>query len=347
VQRGVSLLGGAEAFFRKGERILLKPNWIMAVPPERGATTHPSVFQAVCEVFQAAGADLCYGDSPGNGTSEEETEKAAKVTGFWDIAARLNVPLADFANGRTVQTAGIEPREFFVANAALDCDGIISLPKLKTHAMMKMTGAVKNQFGCIPGKRKGQYHAQIKNHTEFAQMLVDLNMLIEPRLYIMDGIVAMEGNGPMNGDPKKMNVMMFSTDPVALDAIACRLVALNPENCYTVSLGMKAKHGTHLREEIELLGDPLAGFLASDFKVNRDPIADVPLEKMPKPYIVEEKCVRCGVCVEMCPIEPKVVDWHNNDRNTAPSYDYDRCIRCYCCQEVCPSAAIFIEESAT
>jgi len=347
VQRGIDLLGGAGAFVKPGEKILLKPNWIMAVPPERGATTHPSVFQAVCEIFQDAGADLRYGDSPGNGTAEEEAEKAAKITGFWEISTKLNVPLADFIHGREVKTtAGFEEREFFLANAALDCDGIISLPKLKTHAMMRMTGAVKNQFGCILGKRKGKYHEQIQKHADFARMLIDLNMFLHPRLYIMDGVVAMEGNGPMNGDPKEMNVLLFSTDPVAMDAVACRLVALNPEYCYTVSLGMQAKHGTHLREEIELLGDPLASFLASDFKVNRDPLGEVPLTELSRPYIVEEKCVRCGLCVDMCPMEPKVVDWHDNDQSNAPTYEYDRCIRCFCCQEVCPNGAILVEGPA-
>lgn len=355
VQRGIDLLGGAAAFVKNGEKILLKPNWIMAVPPERCATTNPSVFKAVCEIFQAAGAILSYGDSPGSGTTEEAALEAAEVTGFLDVASKLNIPLADFLHGRDIKTTGgFESREFYIANGALDCDGIISLPKLKTHGFLKMTGAIKNQLGTIPGKRKGAYHAQIHKPADFARMLIDLNAFLHPRLYIMDGIVAMEGNGPMNGDPKKMNLLLLSADPVALDATVCRLVDVKPEYSYTVTLGMQAKQGTYLARQIELVGDPLESFITPDFKVNRDPISNIRIGQgvfsfqddstMPKPYIVEEKCVRCGVCVDMCPIEPKVVDWHDGDVSHAPTYDYSRCIRCFCCQEVCPNGAIFIKE---
>lgn len=355
VERGIALLGGAAAFFKPGERILLKPNWIMAVAPERCATTHPSVFRAVCEVLQDAGADLCYGDSPGNGTTEEVALKAAKTTGFYDVASELNIPLADFINGQTIKTTdGFMPREYFIANGALDCDGIVSLPKLKTHGFFKITGALKNQFGCIPGKRKGAYHAQLHKPGDFARMLIDLNRFLHPRLYIMDGITAMEGNGPMNGDAKKMNVLLFSADPIALDATVCRLINLKPEYSYTVTLGMQAGQGTYVSDEIELLGDPLESFVACDFNVNRNPMSNTQIGKntfdpadaasVPSPYIVEEKCQRCGVCVDMCPIVPKVVDWHDNDRTHPPTYDYKRCIRCFCCQEVCPYGAILIKE---
>ncbi len=130
--------GGANAFVRPGEKILLKPNWIMAVPPERCATTHPSVFKAVCEIFQVVGADLCCGDSPGHGTPEEVTAEAASKTGFFEIASKHNISLADFLHGREVKTtSGFEPRKFFIANGALDCDGIISLAKLKSQGFLR------------------------------------------------------------------------------------------------------------------------------------------------------------------------------------------------------------------
>ena len=350
IQRGVDLLGGAGEFVKRGERILLKPNWIMAVPPERCATTHPTVFRSVCEIFLDAGAELCYGDSPGRGTTEDEALEAAKATGFLEVADSLNIPLADFLHGREIKT---DKREFFIANGALDCDGIISLPKLKTQGFLKLTGAVKNQMGCIPGRRKGAYHQQLQKPADFARMLIDLNMFLKPRLYIMDGIMGMEGNGPMNGDPKKMNVLLLSTDPIALDATVCRLVDLKPEYSFTVSLGMQAGHGTYLSSEITLLGDPLDSFIARDFKINRNPISNTRMEgirsferetDVSRPYIVDEKCLRCGVCIEMCPISPKAVGWRDNDMTQPPAYDYSRCIRCFCCQELCPHGAIFIKE---
>ncbi|MCL2125009.1 MAG: DUF362 domain-containing protein [Oscillospiraceae bacterium] len=350
VERGIALLGGAREFISPGEKILLKPNWIMAVPPERCATTHPSVFKAVCEIFSDAGAGLCYGDSPGRGTTEDEALEAAKATGFHEVAAALNIPLADFINGREIKT---DTQEFFLANGALDCDGIISLPKLKTQGFLKLTGAVKNQMGCIPGRRKGAYHQQLPRPADFARMLIDLNMYLKPRLYIMDGIMAMEGNGPMNGDPKKMNVLLLSSDPIALDATVCRLVDVNPEYSYTVSLGMQAGHGTYISSEITLMGDPLESFVARDFNINRNPISNVRGAGVfsfdndagvPKPYIEEEKCRFCGVCIDICPISPKALAWKDDDRTHPPKYDYSRCIRCFCCQELCPHGAIMIKD---
>ena len=350
VQRGLDLLGGAGEFVSPGEKILIKPNWIMAVPPERCATTHPVVFRAVCEILLAAGAELSYGDSPGRGTTEDEALEAAKATGFLDVGEALNVPLADFLKGRMIKT---ESQEFCIANGALDCDGIISLPKLKTQGFLKLTGAVKNQMGCIPGTRKREYHNKLQRPSEFARMLVDLNMFLKPRLYIMDGIMAMEGNGPMNGDPKKMNVLLLSKDPIALDATVCRLIDIKPEYSYTVTLGMQAGHGTHLVSEITLLGDPFESFIARDFNIKRSPVSNLRGPDLhsfnkdaivPKPYIGEGLCRLCGVCIEMCPVTPKAIEWRGGDRTQPPVYDYDQCIRCFCCQEFCPHGAILIKE---
>ena len=348
VQRGIDLLGGAGQFAAQGEKILLKPNWIMAVPPERCATTHPAVFKAVCGILQSEGAKPCYGDSPGRGTTEDESLEAAKATGFWDVAAELDVPLADFVEGREIDTG---TQKFFLANGALDCDGIISLPKLKTQAFLKLTGAVKNQMGCIPGRRKGAYHEQLQRPADFARMLIDLNMYLKPRLYIMDGVMAMEGNGPMNGDPKKMSVLLFSTDPIALDATVCRIVDIKPEYSYTVSLGMQAGHGTCLSSEIALLGDPIESFIARDFNINRNPVGNLRAKNLfsfksdagaSVPHILDEKCLLCGVCIDMCPITPKAVGWQDDDKKKPPSFDYSRCIRCFCCQELCPHGAIVV-----
>ena len=349
-QRGIDLLGGAGLFAAPGEKILLKPNWVMAVPPERHATTHPSVLRAVCEIFQEAGAVLSYGDSPGRGAAEDETLEAAKATGCLDAVAGLGIPLADFIHGREVSAGS---RTFYIANGALDCDGIISLPKLKTQQFLKLTGAVKNQFGCIPGRRKGAYHRELQKPADFARMLIDLNMLLKPRLYIMDGIIAMEGNGPMSGDPKKMNVLLFSSDPIALDATVCRLVDVNPEYSYTVTLGKQAGHGTYISDEITLLGDALDSFIARNFNINRNPIGNVRGSDafslgndsgVQKPHIDEEKCLRCGDCIDVCPISPKALSWRGAEKENPPVYDYDRCIRCYCCQELCRHGAISIVE---
>jgi len=350
VRRGLALIGGVGQFAKMGEKILLKPNMLVGDPPGRCTTTHPSVLKAVGTVFLETGAVVSFGDSPGFGTPEI----VARKTEIGMAASELGIPLADFVNGvEIVYPEAMQNKKLYLAKAVLETDGLISLPKLKTHAFAKMTGSIKNQFGCVPGTRKAEYHVKIPDATNFARMLVDLNTYIRPRLFIMDGIIAMEGNGPRGGNPKPMNVLLFSSDPVALDATVCRMMNLNPKLVPTIIYGFEASMGTYLAEEIELLGDSLDSFIDCDFLVNREPIKSSPPNKtrswlrnslVSKPVIDKNKCVKCGVCVQMCPVRPKAVDWHNDPNHSdPPTYKYERCIRCFCCQELCPESAIYVK----
>lgn len=346
VERGLELIGGPEMFVKSGEKILLKPNLLSADPPEKCTTTHPAVFKAVAEIFQAIKAEISYGDSP----AFHSPKTAATKAGLTSVADELGLKLADFQNGEEVFfESGLQNKKFIISKGVLKSDGLISLPKLKTHGFEKMTGAVKNQFGCIPGALKGEFHVKIPNAVDFAKMLVDLNNFIKPRLFIMDGIEAMEGNGPRGGRPKKMNVLLLSSDPVALDATVCRMINLNPELVPTIRFGKETGLGTYLKDEIDIVGDSLEGFYTPDFDVKRDPIKPfkpggfmnvIRNSFVPRPQISEDKCAKCGICVNMCPVNPKAVDWHDGVKTKAPTYLYDRCIRCYCCQELCPESAI-------
>jgi len=346
MERGISLLGGISQFAQKGENILLKPNILIGDVPKKCVTTNPAVFKAVAEILINTGANVSYGDSPAIGS----TLKAAKKTGLAQVADELNIKLADFKTGVDVFfDKGIQNRKFTIAKAVFDNDTVISLPKLKTHGLEKFTGAIKNQFGCVPGVLKGEFHLKLPSADDFAKMLVDLNNFIRPKLYIMDGIYAMEGNGPRGGTPKKMNLLVFSSDPVALDATICRLINVNPENVPTTKYGMQTGMGSFLEEDIELIGDDFKSFFTKDFKINRRPVksykpgffSDFMNNRLvSKPHIDAEKCVRCGVCVNMCPANPKAVFFKDDDKSIVPVYNYDNCIRCFCCQEMCPESAI-------
>ncbi len=346
VARGVGLLGGAGAFAGPGKRLLLKPNLLVGDDPRKCVTTHPSIFRAVAEIFLAAGASVSFGDSPAVGS----TAGAARKAGLLAVADDLGVAVADFSEGVEVFfDKGAQNRRFIVARAVREHDVIVSLPKLKTHGFEKFTGAVKNQFGCVPGIRKGEYHIKLPDPGGFARMLLDLNALVAPALYIMDGVVAMEGNGPRGGRPRPMNCILFSRDPIALDATACRLIHLDPALVPTVKIGSESGHGAAREEEIEILGDDPEGLRCPDFDVDRSPLRPyrtrgairfVANRLVPRPVIVNEKCVACGVCVELCPTVPKSVDWGPDGRSAPPLHDYSTCIRCYCCQEICPEGAI-------
>ena len=349
VREGVSLLGGAKRFVRPNEKILLKPNLLVGEPPEKCVTTHPAVCKAVARLCKEEGAILFYGDSPAVGT----TAKVARKTGLLEVAEEMDIRPADFKTRVDVFfDKGIQNKRFTVAKAVLDSDAVISLPKLKTHGLEKITGAVKNQFGCIPGALKGEFHVRLPAAEDFATMLVDLNNFIHPRLYVMDGIFAMEGNGPRGGTPRKMNVLLFSEDPVALDATVCRLVHLDPARVPTIVAGMKSGAGTFLEHEIEIVGEDIRKLSVSDFDVNRYPnrpyepglLAGILRRRLvPKPYIRENKCIQCGLCVRMCPAFPKALAFGNDSGTKPPVYDYDNCIRCFCCQEICPEQAVVLK----
>lgn len=370
VSRGFQLLGGLDLYVQSGEHILIKPNLLVGASPEGLVSGHPTVFRAVAQHLRDAGAELSYGDSPAFGSAAGVARKA----GIAAAAEELGIRLADFSTGRTVSfPEGRLMKQFTIAGEVLDADGIVSLPKLKTHGLMRMTGAVKNQFGCIPGLLKGEFHARMNTMERFGQMLVDLNRLLRPRLFIMDGVTAMQGNGPRGGDAHPMSVLLFSSDPVALDATVCRMIALDPMLVPTVKFG--EAWGLGQAADVDIVGDLLSSFVDRDFVVNRAPgstTGDAGRfsrftrdHLVSRPVIDASLCTACGTCVKMCPVEPKAVDFESGyewvdestDRSallvggapararthaSPPVHHYDRCIRCYCCQELCPEHAIQI-----
>ena len=186
VERGVDLLGGISRFIKPGERIVIKPNVLIGTDPEKCVTTHPSVLKAIGILLKKAGASVYYGDSSAVGRCEGNMKRA----GLKQAADELGITLADFDNGKSVNhEEALLNKRFVIANGVLESDGIVSLPKLKAHPLTRFTGAIKNQFGCVPGLQKTQHHVKMPNPYDFAAMLVDLNTLVRSRLYIMDGII--------------------------------------------------------------------------------------------------------------------------------------------------------------
>lgn len=351
VKEGIRLLGGMDKFIGKGEKILLKPNLLNRVQVSRGVTTHPAVFSAVARLLREEGYDnITYGDSPGHPGSAKKT---AEVCGIATEADKHDIPMADFSNSSTVEyNHGRVKRKYEICEGVLDADAIINICKMKTHQLERITGAVKNLFGCVCGLNKAKAHAKFPDPESFAQMLVELNMILEPRLHVMDGIIAMEGNGPASGDPVNMDVLLFSDDPVALDAVFCMLIDLDPRQVPTVYFGEKFELGKKNREDIDIVGvASIESYIRKDFNVEREQFRTKGgfrlLENLrlvsKRPVIDESKCIRCGACITACPVEIKAIFFDENDNGSAPKYDYSRCIRCYCCQEMCPEGAISVK----
>lgn len=350
LQEGVSLLGGVNAFAQPGETLLLKPNLLLGDKPERGSTTNPALFEAVARLFQAGGIRLVYGDSPGFGAPQS----AAQSAGLGEIAASLGIDLADFVNGEDVPNPeGVLLKVFHLAEGLGAADGLINLPKFKTHALMRMTGAVKNLFGCIPGVQKAAFHSRLQDEHKFAEMLVDLAENVGPRLHIMDAVVGMEGNGPRNGTVRPVGAILISSNPYVLDHCAAQMMNLDP--MLVPTLAAAKRRNLYDPGEIEVLGDGLASFIMPDYDVNRSRVSTTGTKGFymtlfknwvtPRPVVKPEKCTKCGRCVRVCPVEPKAISFENG-RRESPIHDYDLCIRCYCCQEMCPEEAISIETPA-
>jgi Pyruvate/2-oxoacid:ferredoxin oxidoreductase delta subunit len=164
----------------------------------------------------------------------------------------------------------------------------------------------------------------------------------------MDAIMAMDGNGPRRGKPFHLGMLLFSSDPVAVDATACRLIGLNPAAVGLIRFGQEAGLGFYESDKIEIKGD--YGKQTFPNFVRMSMPATMPFKSkwlqnsfIPRPRIDPETCAKCGVCVNMCPLNPPAVDWQDDNRSKIPAHSYKNCIRCFCCQEVCPEGAIRLQ----
>ncbi len=350
IKRGIELVGGLSSLFTSTENILIKPNILVGDKPEKSVTTHPSLLAALSDILLSENHILCYGDSPAIGSLKRAAEKSGIKKAFderdvkaADFETIVNVP---FPKGRMLKNLPL-------AKGVLSADSIISVSKMKTHEFTRITGAVKNQFGCIPGLLKGEFHVKMPDIVDFCKVLYDINLYLSPKLFIMDGITAMEGNGPRSGDSINMNTILFSTDPVALDMTFCKLIDLNPEFVPSIGLYPESGNGNISFKDIEFVGDPISELINKNFIVKRKPFDRLITAKSfppflknlisPKPQINYQTCKNCGKCVLQCPTEPKSVNWDKESKFNFPVYDYKSCIRCYCCQEICPHNSISIK----
>jgi len=342
VKVAVESLGGLKAFIQPEEKVLIKPNFLYAADPEKCITTHPAVIKAVIRLLEENQyAHFICGDSPAHGSCKDVFSKL-------ELDEKYMTPM-----NKEEQRDGL----YFVEEA-LHCDAIIGLSKMKTHMLERVTGAVKNMYGLICGYRKAAGHVAYPNAASFAKMMTVIHRNTPQRLHIMDGVMAMEGNGPSSGTPVKMGVILASQDPIALDAVFCHLVYLDPTQVPTETYGYKEGLGTYKENEIELLlnGQPISmkelvekyGNPKFDVKREIDRInvlsilSHITSAFSTRPVIDKEKCVKCGVCVSHCPVEGKAITFAKG-KEVPPVYDYKKCIRCYCCQEVCPKHAIHVK----
>lgn len=338
-------LGGISAFVQPGKRVLLKPNMLAGKGVDAAVTTHPEIVRAVIELVQSAGGIVSVGDSPGVGTPQ----LVAQRCGIMGVIEETGATFAPFADSVRVTPRSGTIRHFDIARDIAEADVIINLPKLKTHQMMGMTCAVKNLFGAVVGLRKPHVHLQAGADKKFfALMLLELAEEIRPALTIVDGVLAMEGDGPGSGDPVHLGVLLAGIEPLAIDVVAADLIGLDPETVWTLTVAKDSLRPWSTYDDIELCGAPLETLRPRAFKPSKNTEVNFGLPKLlqrplrralsARPVVDLKKCRRCGICVKSCPPHAMAI------RNDRLLIDEERCILCFCCHELCPYGALHTQQ---
>lgn len=332
-------LGGMDKYFKKGENVLLKVNLLTIKKPEQAATTHPDFVTAVAKIFLDFGCNVFIADSPGGPFVLPMLKRVYKATGMNDIADNIDVTLNyNTKSKRVFVEDSVIYKSMQVCDYLDDMDHVITMSKMKTHAFMTLTGAVKNLFGVVPGVVKAELHAHYPELLDFADMLIDVCEYIKPTLSFMDGIIAMEGEGPGSGTPKNMNTMLVSDNPHHLDYVASILMMMEPETVPTIHQAMKRGLIKEDFSDVEIIGD-IKTLTPDDYehaKSNSFMSAKKGLLSLLKRYpkIIKKTCIGCKICADICPVS--TIDMVNRKA----VINYDNCISCFCCHEFCPEKSI-------
>ena len=350
VRHAVDLLGGMSRFVQPGQRVLVKPNLLQGGDPAKAIITHPTVVRAVVKLAQEAGGLVLIADNPFiPPINERGWDSLYERSGYAAIAAETGAELNDsIVPQQRPHPEGSLIKLVDTSSFLSESDVVISVPKLKTHSLMRYTGAVKNLFGTVPGTIKAGYHVKLQTADRFANMLLDLVSFVQPALTVMDAVVGMDGDGPSAGQPFPIGAILAAPDPVELDVAALGLVGRKPTSVPTVAEAVARGWTTGRTSDLEILGEDLATMAVSGFRLppgGRSEMDYVPnflwpvgtRLLVPSP-IVNGRCIGCGLCIENCPVQ--TISRVDGQAQIVLS----NCIRCYCCHEVCPEQAIELHQ---
>lgn len=353
-------------FVKEGMTIGIKANLVAAMNPDKAVTTHPALLKRLCERIVELGASVIVGDSPGGLFTPAFVRNVYKTCGLYELEeafpgkVRLNTNFeikdAEFPEAVSIKT--------FIYTAWLDdVDFIINFSKLKTHAMMGMSCAVKNMFGTIPGTTKPEYHMRFPEENAFANLMVDLNEYFKPALYVVDAIDGMEGNGPTAGEKRHIGLVLASKKPYALDMVCADIIGLGINDVQTMKAAYERGLGPKSVDEVEVVGSALLQDVKiSDYKkatihqsitfeggsaFNAIKASVVKFLFSTKPLVKPSECIGCKKCYETCPAHAitMVTKKVKGKEALLPEIDRSKCIKCFCCQEFCPKGAMKVHEN--
>jgi uncharacterized protein (DUF362 family) len=241
----------------RGRSVLLKPN-LVEYDATTAINTDPRLVAAAVLAFQRLGAaSVTVAEGPGH---RRDTEYVVRQSGLFDALRSVDAPFVDLNVApivrRPLHTRYSELRELWLPEVVLRDDVVVvSMPKMKTHHWGGVTLSLKNCFGCVPGRVYG-WPKNVLHWAGLEPAIIDVAAAVRPDLVIVDGIVGMEGNGPINGDPKPAGVVVVGDDPVAVDASAAHAMAIDPERVTYLREAGRFLGQVHL-EEVTHVGEDL------------------------------------------------------------------------------------------
>ncbi len=327
---------GCKIDFTKVKTAAVKPNLLMARDSNKFTTTHPYIVGGVVRALLKRGiTDIKVFDCPAGPHSKALIKNVYKTTGMVEEVGDFLYYPEDTV---TVQSDGC----VFEVSEAIKSDILINLPKLKTHTLTGLSAAVKNIFGVVPGLRKSRLHYEAGSLENFSRHIVNLCKAVSPALSIVDGITAMEGDGPSAGSAKELGLILASTDPYTLDSAICDLIGMGSEQALTVAASRE------LLEEYSVLGEG-ERFVKTQFTLPRTAhdnasklraigfIASIKSFIIKKKPYIKDGCINCKQCAGICPANAITF-------TDKASINYRKCIRCYCCHEICPVSEIGVKK---
>ena len=326
-----------------GKKVMIKPNLLEYRRPGDPAAVNPDLLLELCRLLKSEGAaEIAIVENPA-------VRSAPAIIEAMGISGKLAELGVSVSNCNAYEKLSIPGNCTFnkieISTEFRNYDLVIDFAKVKTHGMMTLTLGVKNLFGLIRGSERLSWHLTAgRDYALFADLLLDIYLLVKPHLTLLDGVVGMEGNGPGSGDAVNLNFIACGTDAAALDDAVSRIL-----KCPDIPLVVRAESRGIVKEyrnygdlpgEMEIrLPEPPRPTLAWGvyFPVK---IREYLRKKMiSRPIVRKKQCISCSLCVAKCP--PQALDM----KKGKPSFDYDKCIRCYCCQEYCPQGAIYCAET--
>lgn len=351
INTGMDLLGGWDRFVAPGMKVLLKVNLIGPKKSDTAAVTHSEFVRALTRILRQQGCEVWIGDSAGGAIAGiAPTTQGLIISGLKKVAEEEGAVLKNFDKEGVVEVIPHSHYvdKMFLAKPMFEADFVINLPKLKTHSAGIYTGAVKNLFGCIPGLRKAEYHRLAPNPRDLGHMLTDIHQAVKVGLHIMDGVTAMQGEGPTAGEVYPASKILLSQDPLALDTVATAMLGMEIDDVPILVSARERGLGEANLNRIEISGDHVTPPRLPDFRYpkrfrssksgNHAVLVRLINFLKTRPKINPKVCKDCQMCVESCPVQ--AID------EQTKKIDYQRCIECMCCHELCLHQAVELKRDS-